>query len=93
MALKEQQTYTVAMKEYMAVGKIGFECFKDMPCLTNIDEARDLCELVVSFMRQLGVGESEERAKKLSQICNIDVYNKSQDGFVKISPTVEGRIK
>ena len=51
--LNLQQSYIVAMKEYMGVGKIGFECFKEMPCLTNLDEARDLCELVVSFMRQL----------------------------------------
>ena len=81
------------MREYLATGKLGFESFKDMPQLTPSEEGRDTFELVASFIQHLGKDESEQTAQRLAQIFNIDVKNKTEDGFVRISPILDGRLK
>jgi hypothetical protein len=87
------------LKYFIAVGKDGFTCFLSpgVEMLTDLDSARSIQDVVFGAFEQFGanfIPDKKRQAlrKERLDLLNTSEDNRSEEGFIKIAPKLQGRI-
>ena len=100
--VKPETQYNLVCKSFLSQGRDGFACLTDpaVKILTDNDAALVLMDIVYQFFEQLGPGAQPITDKKRAalwqrrlQLMNTDENNRCERGYIKIAPTLTGRIK
>jgi len=106
-AIDRQRLYKLCTKNYLRLGKDGYDVFKDAPCLADGEQAGILPTMVREYFQMLALanGYSEDAQVNSTKRATTDLSRQLNDASVvlvgdgpeptrkyAISPKVEGRV-